>query len=217
MYYKDKNIGSQLDGVVISTPTSTHRALICEGASYRLSIFIEKPVDETSDEIRESYSLTRRYGVKLCCGFQRRFDPSYLSLYQKVQTLRAIGTPLSASIFFGDHPVPPRSFLLAGCGNIISDCSAHNIDFIRWVLQDEVYSVYATGTSSDEELRMKNVIDNATMVMKFVKGESVVGVVCLFACIRISMRRNCRIFVIIFRVWLMMTLLLRPSSLFGGK
>ena len=180
MYYKDKNIGSQLDGVVISTPTSTHRALICEGASYRLSIFIEKPVDETSDEIRDAYSLTRRYGVKLCCGFQRRFDPSYLSLYQQVHTLRVIGTPLSASIFFGDHPVPPRSFLLAGCGNIISDCSAHDIDFIRWVLQDEAYSVYATGTSSDEQLRMKNVIDNATMVMKFVKGEVLV-VVCLFA------------------------------------
>lgn len=32
-------------------------------------------------------------------------------------------------------------------------------------------SVYATGTSSDDELKEKKVIDNATMVMKFGKGE----------------------------------------------
>lgn len=111
------------------------------------------------------------HGVRLCCGFQRRFDPSYLSLYHQVNTLRSVGRPLSASIFFGDHPVPSRQFLLQGGGNIISDCSAHDVDFVRWVLGDEVSSVYATGTSSDEELGERGVIDNATMVMKFVKGE----------------------------------------------
>ena len=72
---------------------------------------------------------------------------------------------------FGDHPVPSRTFLLQGGANIISDCSAHDVDYIRWVLQDEVESVYATGTSSDDELRERGVIDNATMVMKFMKGE----------------------------------------------
>ena len=59
---------------------------------------------------------------------------------------------------------------MQGGGNIISDCSAHDVDYIRWVLQDEVASVYATGTSSDDELRDQGVIDNATMVMKFTKG-----------------------------------------------
>ena len=132
---------------------------------------MEKPIDETSEQIRESYAVARKYNVQLCCGFQRRFDPSYVSLYHQVNTHSAIGTPLSAAIFFGDHPVPHRSFLLQGCGNIISDCSAHDVDFIRWVLKDEVVSVYATGTSSDEELKEKKVIDNATMVMKFEKGE----------------------------------------------
>jgi len=82
----------------------------------------------------------------------------------------AIGKPLTANIFFGDHPTPSREFLLQGGGNIISDCSAHDVDYIRWVLNDEVESVYATGTSSDEELREKGVIDNATMVMKFTRG-----------------------------------------------
>lgn len=71
--------------------------------------------------------------------------------------------------------MPSRQFLLQGGGNIISDCSAHDVDYIRWVLGDEVESVFAMGTSSDEELRDKNVIDNATMVMKFLKGEKCTG------------------------------------------
>jgi len=83
-----------------------------------------------------------------------------------------IGTPLTASIFFGDHPIPSRTFLLQGGGNIISDCSAHDVDYIRWTLKDEVVSVYATGTSSDDELKNAGVIDNATMIMKFSKGTS---------------------------------------------
>jgi myo-inositol 2-dehydrogenase/D-chiro-inositol 1-dehydrogenase len=37
-------------------------------------------------------------------------------------------------------------------------------------LGDEVESVYAVGTSSDEELEERGVIDNATVVMKFLKG-----------------------------------------------
>ena len=162
--------GRLIDGVIISTPTSTHTSLIHEAASNGLHIFIEKPVDEISNKIRFAYAIAKKNKVQLCCGFQRRFDPSYRALYQQVN-MGAIGTPLSATIFFGDHPVPSRSFLLAGCGNIISDCSSHDIDFIRWVLQDEVMSVYATGMSSDEELKEKKVIDNATMVMKFGKGE----------------------------------------------
>eukprot|EP00584_Thalassiosira_punctigera_P027589 CAMPEP_0172580250 /NCGR_PEP_ID=MMETSP1067-20121228/139662_1 /TAXON_ID=265564 ORGANISM="Thalassiosira punctigera, Strain Tpunct2005C2" /NCGR_SAMPLE_ID=MMETSP1067 /ASSEMBLY_ACC=CAM_ASM_000444 /LENGTH=365 /DNA_ID=CAMNT_0013372987 /DNA_START=195 /DNA_END=1292 /DNA_ORIENTATION=+ len=158
-----------LDGIVISTPTPTHEPLVAEAAYNGLSTFTEKPVDETADKIRSLFNTTRRHKVNLCCGFQRRFDPSYLSLYRQVNS-GAIGTPLTANVFFGDHPVPSRSFLLQGGGNIISDCSAHDMDYIRWVLQDEVESVYATGTSSDDELRERGVIDNATMVMKFARG-----------------------------------------------
>eukprot|EP01082_Thalassiosira_pseudonana_P004204 g3788.t1 g3788 contig13:161618-164492(+) len=168
------NSNSPLDGVIISTPTPTHERLITEAANNNINIFTEKPVDETSAKIRKLFNAVRAQNVHLCCGFQRRFDDSYLSLYNTIHS-GGIGTPLNASIFFGDHPVPSRQFLLQGGGNIISDCSAHDVDYIRWVLGDEVESVFAMGTSSDEELRDKNVIDNATMVMKFLKGEKCTG------------------------------------------
>ncbi len=161
-----------LDGVVISTPTPTHASLITEAAQNNLSIFSEKPVDETASKTISLFKTCNNQAVNLCCGYQRRFDSSYQALYHQVNS-GAIGNPLTASIFFGDHPVPSRQFLLQGGANIISDCSAHDVDFIRWVLNDEVVSVYAVGTSSDDELRQNNVIDNATMLMKFSRGTNV--------------------------------------------
>ena len=175
----DQQSKTKLDGIIISTPTPTHASLITTAAQAGISIFTEKPIDETALKVRDLYKVTNDCGVKLCCGFQRRFDPSYLELYNQINNPTeaegrdegsGIGVPLTASIFFGDHPIPTRTFLLQGGGNIISDCSAHDVDYIRWILKDEVVSVYATGTSSDDELKENGVIDNATMIMKFSKG-----------------------------------------------
>ena len=80
------------------------------------------------------------------------------------------GKPVSASIFFADHPCPPIEFLLTG-GCVFMDLSAHDVDFARYALDDDVVSVYATGSSSDERLKEAGVHDNAVMVTTFKKGK----------------------------------------------
>ena len=66
--------------------------------------------------------------------------------------------------------MPSKSFLLSG-GNIFMDLAAHDVDFIMNTLQDEIVKVYASGTSSSEDLAKAGVHDNAIMVMNFKKGE----------------------------------------------
>mmetsp|Transcript_33766 Transcript_33766/g.100751 ORF Transcript_33766/g.100751 Transcript_33766/m.100751 type:complete len:244 (+) Transcript_33766:933-1664(+) len=155
-----------------------------------MSIFTEKPVDETAEKIRKLFLVCDKAGVDLCCGFQRRFDDSYVSAAHAVQG-GGIGKPLISSIFFADHPCPPIEFLLTG-GNIFSDLSAHDVDYIRWVLNDEVASVYATGTSSSKVLEDAGVHDNATMVMNFKKGAVVTLTMSRSACYGYDQR--CEIF-----------------------
>lgn len=157
-----------IDGVVLCAPTFTHEDVICEAAEYGLPIFVEKPVDETAEKIEHLFNICERHGAKLCCGFQRRFDESYVAVTDAVRQGK-IGKPISAHIFFADHPCPPIEFLLAG-GDIFMDLCAHDVDYIRHTLNDEVSSVYATGSSSTEELKQAGVYDNATMVMTFTKG-----------------------------------------------
>jgi myo-inositol 2-dehydrogenase/D-chiro-inositol 1-dehydrogenase len=133
-----------------------------------LAVFTEKPVDETAEKIESIFRYSEAVGIELCCGFQRRFDPSYVAATDAVMR-GEIGKPVSASIFCADHPCPPKKFLLTG-GNIFMDLSAHDVDYIIHTLQDEV--VYATGTSSDDDLAAVGVHDNATMIMNFHQGKS---------------------------------------------
>mmetsp|Transcript_17650 Transcript_17650/g.24541 ORF Transcript_17650/g.24541 Transcript_17650/m.24541 type:complete len:377 (+) Transcript_17650:190-1320(+) len=158
----------RLDGIIISTPTFTHAALIKEAAENGLFVFTEKPVDETADKIKQIFDVADDAGIKICCGFQRRFDRSYVAAAEAVKN-GAAGKPVMANIFFGDSPCPPKEFLLTG-GDIFMDCSAHDVDYIRWVLQDDVDAVYATGNSSCEELAAAGVCDNGSMIIKFRKG-----------------------------------------------
>ena len=82
-----------------------------------------------------------------------------------------IGKPISGTVFFGDHPIPSIEFLLRG-GDIFMDLSAHDVDFVLQAmgLNDEVTSVFASGTSSTLQLEVAGVHDNATMVLKFQSG-----------------------------------------------
>lgn len=134
----------------------------------KISVFTEKPVDETAQQIEELFHFVNSEGATLCCGFQRRFDPSYVAARDAVLN-GAVGDPVMAHLFFADHPVPPREFLLTG-GNIFMDLLAHDVDFILHAIADEVSSVYATGTSSDEELAKAGVHDNATVVLSTRRG-----------------------------------------------
>ena len=145
-----------IDAAVISTPTPSHAAIICEAAENNLHIFIEKPVAETVDEMQELFTLAAAKNIHLCCGFQRRFDPSY-----KAAMEANIGEAVTARLFFGDHPAPPASFMNAGGSDIFTDLAAHDVDFISHTWADQnVVSVYAK----------KGPHESATLVLEFERG-----------------------------------------------
>lgn len=155
---------------VITSSTSVHREHISSICRLQLGkwIFIEKPISGTPSEIREMFALSRKSGIELCCGFQRRFDASYVKLKQAI-TAGAVGTPSFARVFFADHPVPELKFLLQdGCP--FMDLTPHDIDFVRWCLDDEVESISASSSSTLPELKKHNVLDNGVINIKFKKG-----------------------------------------------
>ena len=165
---RDSTSPTTLDGLVIAVPTSSHGDYIKMAAENGLGAFVEKPVAESPQEIEALYDLCEQHNVPLCCGFQRRFDESYSKAAELVRT-GAIGKVSNANIVFGDSPGPSLEFLLEG-GDIFYDLSVHDVDFIRWALDDEIESVYARGTSSRKELAECDIQDSATMMMTTNKG-----------------------------------------------
>lgn len=176
------NTLNPLDGIVCSTPTHTHASVVQDALALETTqgIFVEKPVDESASKIKAIFEHVQSdvgRNFQLCCGFQRRFDPSYQNLLETVRS-GAIGKPLNVNIFFGDHPVPSLEFLKEG-GDIFMDLSAHDIDFMLQIMGqkpevgstgDSVESVFASGTSSIPDLDDIGVHDNATLTMKFQSG-----------------------------------------------
>ena len=106
--------GARCDALWVSTPTFTHggavRAAVAAGVKF---VFMEKPVDEGPEGVKALFALCRAEGVQLCCGFQRRFDPSYRAVQEAVKGGR-VGKPEMVRVMFADHPAPPMDFLLKG-------------------------------------------------------------------------------------------------------
>jgi myo-inositol 2-dehydrogenase/D-chiro-inositol 1-dehydrogenase len=164
-----------LDAVVVCTPTHSHSEVIMLAASYGLDMFVEKPVAESASAMEDLFErvlqfthASRSRPVALCCGFQRRFDPSY----QAAMNCSFFGKPITARIFFGDHPVPPIEFLLNG-GDIFMDLAAHDVDYITHVWKEyRVESVFAVASASSPQMAEAGVQDHATVLLQFEGGES---------------------------------------------
>jgi predicted dehydrogenase len=67
---------SEVDGVVIATPHSTHIPLIERAAAAGKHVFVEKPLALTTGDVRKAIAATSTNGVVLQVGYQRRRQPT---------------------------------------------------------------------------------------------------------------------------------------------
>ena len=75
---------SDVQAVVICSPTNTHAKLIEEAAAAGKQIFCEKPIDLRLDRVDQAIAAVARAGVKLQMGFNRRFDPNFRRVREAV-------------------------------------------------------------------------------------------------------------------------------------
>ena len=79
--FMDKN----LDAVIISTPTYTHTALIKQALNSGKAVFSEKPIAENIEDTIECYNVANNVNQPLLCAFNRRFDPTFKNVFQRVR------------------------------------------------------------------------------------------------------------------------------------
>jgi len=130
--------------VVIASSTDTHADLIVRAAAAGKAIFCEKPVDLLLERARACVDAVAKAGVECMIGFQRRFDPTFVALKQRLDA-GEIGNPEMMVITSRDPAPPPVGYIKVS-GGIFKDMLIHDFDVFRWVLGDEAASVYATGS-----------------------------------------------------------------------
>jgi myo-inositol 2-dehydrogenase/D-chiro-inositol 1-dehydrogenase len=130
--------------VVIASSTDTHADLITRAAAAGKAIFCEKPVDLALDRAYACIDAVSKAGVLCMIGFQRRFDPTFSALKQRLDA-GEIGNPEMLVITSRDPGPPPVSYIKVS-GGIFKDMLIHDFDVFRWILDDEAQSVYASGS-----------------------------------------------------------------------
>ncbi|MEY9856232.1 myo-inositol 2-dehydrogenase/D-chiro-inositol 1-dehydrogenase [Catenulispora sp. GAS73] len=144
----DSLLRTELDALVVATPTGSHAELIERGVAAGVPVFCEKPVAENSAKTLEVIKSVDKYGGRVQIGFQRRFDAGYAAARAAVRagTLGRVHTLRAQTC----DPFPPPAGYIATSGGIFRDCSVHDFDAIRWVTGREVVSVFASGSDRGE-------------------------------------------------------------------
>ena len=75
-----------IDAVVLSTPHSQHAEQVIAAAKAGKHVFCEKPFTLTKKEAEEAVAATRRAGVPLGLGYNRRFHPEMTKLREQVRS-----------------------------------------------------------------------------------------------------------------------------------
>jgi len=155
--------------IVIASSTDTHADLITQAARAGKAIFCEKPVDLDLARARQCERTVEGAGVTCLIGFQRRYDPTFAALKQRL-TEGEIGEP-EVLIITSRDPGPPPIDYIKRSGGIFKDMLIHDFDVCRWILDDEVVSVHASGSCLvDPAIAAAADLDTTAVTLRTRKG-----------------------------------------------
>lgn len=168
--YQDLIADQEVEGVVIVSPTSTHKEIVIEAAKRGLPIFCEKPLSISLAEARTMLRTVEETGVFFQMGFMRRFDKGYVAAKRKIEE-GVIGTPVVFKSSSRDPYRPSLEYLdPAHSGGLFIDCGIHDLDLARWYM-GEIESLYSIGgTLAYPEMKTIGDIDNAITSLYFTSG-----------------------------------------------
>ena len=164
---------SDIDGVIICTPTDTHADLIEQFCSAGKAVFCEKPVDLSIERVQHCLQVVEETNGTLMVGFNRRFDPDFNGVKEAIDA-GAIGKVEMVNITSRDPGAPPIEYIKRS-GGIFRDMTIHDFDVARWLLGEEVTEVYAMGSVLvDAEIGKAGDYDSVNVLMKTASGRQAV-------------------------------------------
>jgi myo-inositol 2-dehydrogenase / D-chiro-inositol 1-dehydrogenase len=158
-----------IDAVLICSPNDTHADLIERASAAGKAIFCEKPIDQDLARARLCLSRIRGREDGLFIGFNRRFDPQFHLVKQRVDA-GEVGDVQLLTILSKD-PEPPPAGYVERSGGLFRDMTIHDFDMARYLLPEEPVAVTAAGSSLvDPAIRAVGDIDTAVVMLQTSSG-----------------------------------------------
>ncbi|MDP5252895.1 MULTISPECIES: inositol 2-dehydrogenase [unclassified Vibrio] len=158
-----------VDAIVICSATDTHADYIELAAKHQKAIFCEKPIDLDIARVRDCLATVERTQVPFLLGFNRRFDPQFRLLKEKMAG-GAIGKAASVVITSRDPAAPPQQYIQSS-GGLYRDMAIHDFDMACYLLGESPCEIFAHGTCMvDERIGDAGDIDTSVAVLSFPSG-----------------------------------------------
>lgn len=163
--FKDASI----DAYLIASPTDTHADLLRRAARTGKPVFCEKPI---SLDFRQVLGVAREFdgaGSRVMLGFQRRYDPDFRQVREEILSGRS--GRVQHIVMHTRDPAPPPVSYIRSSGGLFRDQAIHDFDMTRYLLGEEIVSVFATGSCLiAPEIGAAGDIDTAMITLRAASG-----------------------------------------------
>jgi len=144
----------EVDAVFVATPNACHLEDVLLALECGKPVLCEKPMGVNAQQCKKMLEAARNAGLPLGVAQVFRFAETAIRMRDRLGSGQ-IGNPIFARCEFSyDGMQHPRQWIndpsLAG-GGPIADVGVHCIDVLRFVLRDEVASIYACGLPEDAD------------------------------------------------------------------
>ncbi len=159
-----------IDAVFVCSSTDTHADYTEMAVKAGKDVFCEKPVDMSSDRIRECLKVVSASGKKLMIGFNRRFDPNFAAVRARIEA-GEIGDVELVCITSRDPSAPPVEYVKRS-GGLFRDMMIHDLDMARFLLGEDPVTLFARGSSLvDAGIGEAGDVDTAVAVLETASGK----------------------------------------------
>lgn len=166
-----------VDGVIIASSTDTHAELLLQAASAGKAIFCEKPISLDFATVETAVRAVEASGVACLLAFQRRYDPDFRFVRERIVTGDA--GAIEHIVMHTRDPAPPPRAYVERSGGMFRDQAIHDFDMARYLLAEEIATVYAVGNCLiDPEIGAAGDIDTAMVTLTSVSGRFVQMINC---------------------------------------
>lgn len=132
-----------VQGVIIASSTDTHAELILKSVAAGKAMFCEKPISLNFTLVNEVAQAVERAGTPCMLGFQRRYDPNFRLVRDRIASGAA--GKLEQLVMHTRDPSPPPIDYVKRSGGMFRDQAIHDFDMARYLLGEEIKTVYAVG------------------------------------------------------------------------
>ncbi|MGB7241868.1 MAG: Gfo/Idh/MocA family oxidoreductase [Sulfitobacter sp.] len=162
-----KDVDTDVDGVIIATPTDLHAAQGIEAAQRGWHMLIEKPVAHCQDAARALNAALATHNARALVGHHRRYHAHVRQLKDLLED-GLIGQVINVSLLWAMRK--PDTYFQgnwrAAGGSPVMINLVHDIDLLRFVIGDIRQTVALRGTS----LRGTDRIESGAIALAFDSG-----------------------------------------------